>query len=124
MHSENWKTSFHVIPAQPGWNIIWPDVDYTKAGRDPIIGWTVRVDVFTQDNDHTAQSVDPIIVGSIGPHDDCYIESPDGQIHKCEDSSWDSATEWLESLKKEKISDANSRQLRPDRNTDAMVAGD
>lgn len=87
-----------IIPAQPGWHVLWPSKDWSSYRREVVIAWYVIEDDDAMDEypdgDVDEIYVMPITAGMNMKQLSLAIESPDGVV-RYEQLSWDDATDWL-----------------------------
>ena len=112
--NEQPKTQYRIIPAQPGWNMVWPDFDNPSTPfRSPIVAWVINLLVVPQHKKQQERAVyhaTPVTVHCVHNSDEDFtIESPDGQIHQCEVNSWPNAREWTEEVRATKQAWCNNK---------------
>lgn len=98
-----------VIPALPGWYIVYPshDGENVSVYKEPIVAWVV-VNTMLPAQHHA--DVEDWLSGSVHPitpaevtfaSDEYYMLSPDGQVFQTESCSFDTVEDWLKRMKEE-----------------------
>lgn len=88
----------YVIPAQPGWRVLYLPESNTPGlvEVDDIIAWLVETGQPPNSQTRWAEATPILAPSSTTTHQEYYIQSPDGCVHRQEVKSWDSVEDWLD----------------------------